>query len=329
MSLQDVKGQARAIAILRRIIGNGSINSSFLFSGRQGIGKHLAAAGMAKAVNCTGIRQEPWISDDTCESCTKIDGNIHPDVLQLEIPLPDETSQMDAVVQAIAWINTPLFEGRQKVLIVDDASELNIHAQNAMLKTLEEPPPWSTIIFVAASPARLLPTVQSRLIKVGFNRLSEEVIREILSSVTPLNGEQINYVSLFADGSIRYTTPGDIEHDVRSIVTLLGEVREPDSMVKLAEKFKAPSYKDNFDQILGIVLSFFLDAVILQATPSLVRLRGFSDDIRKFADRFGQSAILRAAWFLEKARYASALNISPQMIMEQALFQLTGDTHDH
>ncbi len=329
MSLLDVKGQTRAVTILRRIIENKSINSSFLFYGRQGIGKHLAARNMAKAINCTGIGREPWISDDTCESCKKIDGNLHPDILQITIPVPDETSQMETMVQAIAWLNTPLFEGRQKVLIVDDASELNMHAQNALLKTLEEPPPWTTIIFITSSHIRLLPTVQSRLIKVGFNRLSEEVIREVLASVTSLDSEQINDVSLFADGSIRYTAPGDIEHAITTIVTLLGEVHEPDSMVKFAEKFKAQGYKENFEQIMDIVLSFFLDALVVQKNPSLVRLRGFSDRIREFSGRFSQSAILRAAWFLEKARHAYALNVSPQMIMEQALFQLTGDSNDH
>ncbi len=328
MSLLDIKGQPRAITIIKKFIENNNINSSFLFFGRAGIGKHLAAFNMAKAINCNGHKAESWLSDDTCESCKKIENGIHPDVMQLTIPIPDESSQMETVVQSIEWLNMPTFEGRQKILIVDDASELNMHAQNAMLKTLEEPPPWTTILFITSSYARLLPTVQSRLIKVGFNRLSAEVIRGILASKTKLGEEQLNYLSLLSDGSIKYTTIDDIENDVKKIITLMVELKEPASMVKLAEKFKVQTYKEHFEQIADIILSFFIDAVIIQDNSRLVRNKGFYEEINAFSGQFKKNAIINAAASLEKARYAYELNISPQMIMEHVLFQLIGDNND-
>ncbi len=328
MSLLDIKGQQRAITIIEKFIENKSINSSFLFFGRPGIGKHLTALNMAKAINCSGEKQWAWMSDDACVSCKKIENNIHPDVMQITVPLPDESSQMETMVRVIEWLHMPLFEGKQKILIVDDASELNVHAQNAMLKTLEEPLPWVTIIFITSSYARLLPTVQSRLIKVGFNRLSEESIKEILASITTLNKEQLNYLSFLSDGGIKYTAPDDIENDVKKMIALLAELKEPASMVKLAEKFKLQTYKEHFEQIVDIMLSFFIDAVLIQNNPGMIRNEGFQQEITAFSRQFRTRAIINAAASLEKSRSAYELNISPQMIMEHVLFQLTGDNND-
>ncbi len=328
MSLLDIKGQPRAITIIKKFIENNNINSSFLFFGRAGIGKHLTALNMAKAINCKRKNAEVWLSDDTCESCKKIENGIHPDVIQLPIPIPNDSSQMESMVQIIEWLNMPLFEGEKKILIVDDASELNMHAQNAMLKTLEEPPPWTTIIFITSSYARLLPTVQSRLIKVGFNRLSGDVIKKILASITKLDQEQLNYLSLLSDGSIKYTTLDEMESDVKKIITLLVELKEQDSMVKLAEKFKLQAYKEHFERIVDIILSFFIDAIVIKDNPDLIRNKGFHEEINFFSKQFKKDAIINAAAFLEESRYAYELNINPQMIMEHVLFQLIGDNND-
>ncbi len=325
MSLLDVKGQSRAVTMIKKFITDDAINGSFLFSGRTGIGKHLAAVNMAKAMNCTGETRESWLSDDACPACRKIEKGIHPDVMQLTVPIPDDASQMETVVKSIEWLGVPLFEGRQKVLIVDDASELNVHAQNAMLKTLEEPPPWATILLVTASPARLLPTVQSRLIKVGFNRLSAEVIREILAARTKLDDEQLQYVSLVSNGGIKYFSLNEMEDDVKKILTLFVGLEGPVSVVRLAEHFRLSAYKEHFEELVDIILSFLIDAVVAADNPSLIRNKGFQKEIAAFSGQFRRRAIINAAYALEKAREAYNLNISPQMIMEHVLFQLTGD----
>lgn len=327
MSLLDIKGQQRAVAMIKKFIAGGAINSSFLLYGSRSVGKHLAAVNMTKALNCTGGDREPWLSDDRCTSCKKIEKGIHPDVMQLGIPIPDDSSQMDTVVQRIEWLNTPLFEGRQKVLIIDDAAELNIHAQNALLKTLEEPPPWATILLITASPARLLPTVLSRTIRIGFNRLPADVIKQVLGSMTDLTGEELDHLSLLSDGGIRYLSLEDIEGDVKQIIRHLSGLDDPASMVKLAEKFKTQSLKEHFDQIIDIVLSFMIDAVIIGDNPGLIRNSGFQDEIRLFARQFDKYAIIDAALSLEESRAAYGLNVSPQMIMEHVLFKLTGAMH--
>jgi len=325
MSLLDVKGQQRAIAIIRKFIEQNNINSSFLFFGNKGTGKHLTALNMAKALNCTGQRAEVWLSDDTCESCKKIQDNIHPDVMQLSVPMPDDNSQMDTIVQTIEWLNMPLFEGKQKVLIVDDASELNIHAQNAMLKTLEEPPQWATIIFITSSYAKLLPTIQSRLIKIGFNRLSTDVIKEILSSMTDLDREQLEYLAVISDGGIKHISITVMKNEIKNIISSLAGLENTRSIVNLAERFKSPSYKEHFNELVDVILPFLIDAVIIDYNQELIRNKEFLEEIKYFSTKFKKDDIINTAIALEQARAAYELNINPQMIMEHVLFQLMGE----
>jgi DNA polymerase-3 subunit delta' len=325
MSLLDVKGQQRAIAIIRKFIEQNNINSSFLFFGNKGTGKHLTALNMAKALNCTGQRTEVWLSDDTCESCKKIQDNIHPDVMQLSVPMPDDNSQMDTIVQTIEWLNMPLFEGKQKVLIVDDASELNIHAQNAMLKTLEEPTQWATIIFITSSYAKLLPTIQSRLIKIGFNRLSTDVIKEILSSMTDLDREQLEYLAVISDGGIKHISITAMKNEIKNIISSLAGLENTRSIVNLAERFKSSSYKEHFNELVDVILPFLIDAVIIDYNQELIRNKEFLEEIKYFSTKFKKDDIINTDIALEQARAAYELNINPQMIMEHVLFQLMGE----
>ncbi|MGC8684935.1 MAG: ATP-binding protein [bacterium] len=325
MSLLEIKGQKRAISIIKRFIEQNGMNTSFLFFGNQGVGKHLTALNVAKALNCTGPKAEVWLSDDACESCKKIDNNTHPDVLQLNVPMPNDVSQMDTMVQTIDWLNAPLFEGRQKVLIIDDASELNIHAQNAILKTLEEPPQWATVILITSSYARLLPTVQSRTMKIGFNRLSVDVIKDILASKTALNKEQIESLAIASDGGIKSFTPDSINEGIEEIARALIEIEDPASIITFAERFKQPLYKENFERISYILQSLLVDSIILHYQPNLIRNKGLEKVLASISNRFKQDALINASILLEEARAAFELNVNPQMIMEHVLFQLTGE----
>lgn len=327
MSLLDVKGQQRAIAIIKRFIEQNNMNTSFLFFGKDGIGKYLTALNVAKALNCNAIGKESWLSDDTCESCKKIDNNTHPDVMQLNISISDDASHMKTIVNTIEWLNAPLFEGKQKILIVNDASELNINAQNAILKTLEEPPKWATIIFITSSYARLLPTVQSRMIKIGFNRLSVEAIKDILSSKTNLDKEQIDLLAIMSDGSIKSFVLDGIDNEIKKIAYSIAEISDMKSAIEFAEMFKQPWYKENFDKIFYILQSFFIDSVIILTQPNLIRNKSIPKELASFANRFKQDAIINAAISLEQSRTAYDLNVNPQMIIEHALFRLIGEQH--
>jgi DNA polymerase-3 subunit delta' len=196
MALGDVIGQEKAINILLRTIQRGRIPSAYLFAGESGIGKKFTAFNLAKALNCLKPPPPPFtkgghgeiINDrslfdscDECSSCKKIDSGVHPDLLIIS----PEGGQIR--IDEIRAINDMLsfkpFEGRLKVVIVDDANTMNPFAANAFLKTLEEPPEDSLIILISSNPERLPDTIRSRCSRVNFTPLSYEACKKVIEKV--------------------------------------------------------------------------------------------------------------------------------------------------
>lgn len=195
MALKDVIGQDRAISILISTMRRGRIPSAYLFAGESGIGKRFTALNLAKAINCQRERDalsvmrnapEGFDSCDECFSCRKIDAGTHPDVLLLV------REKNEIIIDEIRAVEDALsfrpYEGRKKVVIVDEADTMNQHAANAFLKTLEEPPEASLLILVAANPDRLPETIRSRCSRVNFVPLSDEVCKSVVQGVSRTSG---------------------------------------------------------------------------------------------------------------------------------------------
>jgi DNA polymerase-3 subunit delta' len=201
MALKDVTGQDKAVGILLKTVQRGRISSSYLFAGESGIGKKFTAVNLAKTLNCLGRDQKsgdknpsvyagagtrgPALFEldacDECPSCRKIDAGIHPDFLLVS----PEGGQIR--VEEIRAIDDSLsftaFEGRYKIVIVDEADTMNQYAANAFLKTLEEPPESSLIILISSNPDRLPDTIRSRCSRINFVPLSLDACREIIRRV--------------------------------------------------------------------------------------------------------------------------------------------------
>jgi len=178
MAFHDIIGQDKAINILVRTMQRGRIASSYLFAGEPGIGKKYTAVTLAKALNCLTSLGDAC---DECPSCKKIDSGIHPDFLLIS---PESGQIRIEEIRAIdEMLSLKAFEGRYKVVIVDDADTMNQYAANAFLKRLEEPPGESLIILVSSNPARLPDTIRSRCSRINFTPLSSAACEKVILSV--------------------------------------------------------------------------------------------------------------------------------------------------
>jgi DNA polymerase-3 subunit delta' len=185
MAFRDIIGQDKAISILVRSMQRGRIASSYLFAGEPGIGKKYTAITMAKALNCL---TSPDDACDDCPSCRKIDSGTHPDFLLIS---PESGQIRIEEIRAIdEMLSLKAFEGRYKVVIVDDADTMNQYAANAFLKTLEEPPEASLIILVSSNPARLPDTIRSRCSRINFSPLSAPACEKVILDVLRRKAEE-------------------------------------------------------------------------------------------------------------------------------------------
>jgi DNA polymerase-3 subunit delta' len=195
MSLADIIGQEKAIGMLTGILERQRLANSYIFSGEPGIGKKLSALNFAKAINCQKSEaiSEPRIPNtkvsprtdacDVCKACLKIESGSHPDLLL--ISPEDRQIKIDEIRLIDKALSFRPFEGKKKVVIIDDADAMNIAAANAFLKTLEEPPEDSVIILISSRSDRLPATIRSRCSRINFVTLSLESCREVLHGKVP------------------------------------------------------------------------------------------------------------------------------------------------
>ncbi len=172
-TLSEIHGQARVIEILERALLADRVPQAYLFAGPKGCGKHTTGLALAMALNCLDA---PLVGCHTCEACTKIaDGN-HPDVRVLATEGKQKRIPIDTIrKQVIPALGMPLHEGKARVFLIEEASSMMGPTANALLKTLEEPPPNTHFILGSVSPVQLLPTIRSRCQRINFQALSADL----------------------------------------------------------------------------------------------------------------------------------------------------------
>ena len=187
----------RLVGLLARSVRRHTLPPSLIFSGRAGSGTRETAIATAQAMNCLSPAGEGelWDSCGTCSACTRIARGVHPDVLLVE---PGDTGsiKIEQVRDVIDRAGYRPFEGRRRVVIIDDADAMAAPAQNALLKTLEEPPSSSVFILVTARPDMLLATVQSRCPRLRFpagerdavDADAREIAQRVLAQVAASDG---------------------------------------------------------------------------------------------------------------------------------------------
>jgi DNA polymerase-3 subunit delta' len=215
MSVREIFCQDRAISILQKAFASGRSAHAYIFGGPEGVGKFKTAREWAKMLLC----QDRIVDDDctdscgVCESCRLFEADSHPDFQHVRKELleftKDGKGKAPPVELPIAVVreflidkvsNRPkLSEG--KVYVVSEAEKTNIPSQNALLKVLEEPPIYCTIILLCTRLERLLPTIRSRCQMVRFGPVSQELIVQELTRMG-IGESQAAYWARLADGSI-------------------------------------------------------------------------------------------------------------------------------
>jgi DNA polymerase-3 subunit delta' len=223
MPFRDIIGHRRLVQLLSRSAARGSLPPSLIFAGPAGVGKRLTATALAQALNClkpidalpsrkhttAGDRQADPARQaigheidacGVCAACRRIARHVHPDVIVVE-PGDNGSIKIDQVRDVVDRVGYRPFEGRRRVVIIDQADALVTAAQNALLKTLEEPPSSSVLVLVTSLPDVLLATVRSRCPQLRFRGLSAQEIADALVA-RGRSETEARAVAATADGSL-------------------------------------------------------------------------------------------------------------------------------
>ena len=335
MPFRHLAGHRVLLDLVARAAARGSLPPSLIFAGPDGVGKRLAALSLAQLFNCTSVSGEAdgELAPDACGNCSacrRIARGVHADVLVVE---PGDTGsiKVDQVRAAIERTAYRPFEGRRRVVIVDDADAMEAPPQNALLKTLEEPPAASTFVLVTSRPDVLLPTVRSRCQRIRFGPISPAEIAPVLMRDHGFEEREAHAAATAAEGSIGRALEGDSE-------AYVGARDAAEAMLKMAAQAATPAQRlaaaralggdkvdrDELGRRLRLVASMLRDIGVLVShaderslangdlKPVLVRLLPAFD-----ADR-----ALDAFAAVDRALQALDRNASPKIVADWVAFQL-------
>lgn len=255
MIFKNIIGNEQNKELLKQIINNNSIAHSYMFVGQDSIGKLLFAKEFAKAILCLGDVK----SCNKCKSCIEFDTSNNPD-FKLITPYGNniKIEQIREITRAI--YEKPIVSNR-KVYIINDASLMTKEAQNSLLKTLEEPPEYVTIILISSNENLFLPTIKSRCTKILFNKLSNEELKLVLK-------EKYSYTNVpelilkIADGSVeRAIELKDKEKEYENIQKVFSNLENINIIDLINCKEDLFKDKEEVNKILEYINLIFFDKI--------------------------------------------------------------------
>jgi DNA polymerase-3 subunit delta' len=197
MAFASILGHPRLRDLLARAVAHGRLPPAMLFSGPSGVGKKVLALAAGRALLCEVNQGDAC---DACAACRRAGRGLHPDMVLVEAD--GASIKIEQVRDTVREIAGRPFEGRARAFVFDEAHLLTEQAQNALLKSLEEPPATSHVFLVTASPQALLPTIRSRCQTLRFSPLPQSLLETHLREASGLPAEEARLRAALSGGSL-------------------------------------------------------------------------------------------------------------------------------
>ncbi|HKX26486.1 MAG TPA: DNA polymerase III subunit delta' [Blastocatellia bacterium] len=328
MSFGKLIGNERNREILQRLLQRGRIPSTMIFAGPEGVGKRRFALALAKAANC---RQAPEAAEgcDTCAVCRRIDEGVYGDVTTIQ---PDGQSIKIAQTRALSEeVYYRPREGRQRFFIIDEADRLREEAANSLLKTLEEPPPTSTLILITSRPDSLLLTIRSRAQRLNFTPISRAEMEKYLTLNYPRPAPDTALLARITEGRIGLATAFDLSvyrQERRVLIEMLELMAAGANRFRLlkAAEFLGKKEREDFEKELDWLNWLLRDLFLLaagRAGETIVNL-DVSDRLAELAPKIGLPRLMAWVEKFNQIRAGLRINLNRQIAMEAALLELAG-----
>ncbi|MEY4762888.1 MAG: hypothetical protein RLZZ200_2744 [Pseudomonadota bacterium] len=283
----EMSGQEHVLKALSNALDSGRVHHAFLFTGTRGVGKTTVARIFAKCLNCeNGITATPC---GTCSACMEIDSGRFLDLIEVDAASRTKVDDTRELLENVQYAPT---RGRYKVYLIDEVHMLSTHSFNALLKTLEEPPPHVKFLLATTDPQKLPVTVLSRCLQFNLKRLSASLIVARLAHILQAEGiasepAALRLVATAADGSLRDALSlmdqllafGGGSANEADAAAMLGTVnrghvvelaellaaRDAAGLVRRARELEqwAPDYAQLLEELAGL----FTQLAVLQVVP--------------------------------------------------------------
>lgn len=260
-----VAGHERIIKSLRESIKNDMTSHAYIFCGNKGSGRNLTAGAFAKTANC--LSPINGNACGKCPSCIQFESGNNPDVFYVKATKTISISVDDIREQIVNEVKIKPYSYKRKIFIIDKADTMTSQAQNALLKTLEEPPKYVLIILIAENTENFLPTVLSRCVMMKFSPISVNLIKNYLINNCAMNENDAAFYAEYSIGSIgeALRLSGDenfyqMRNDIISCLDRLDTMDFVSAMFMAKEMEKYKAYSELFD----IMYMFYRDVFCMR-----------------------------------------------------------------
>ncbi len=281
----SVVGHEEIISHLQNAIRLGKVSHAYIFGGEHGAGKKLLASMFAMTLQCQEQGIEPCMK---CVSCRKALSKNHPDIISVTHEKPGSIGIDEIRAQVINDVGIRPYESPYKIYIINDADKLTLQAQNALLKTIEEPPAYAVILLLADNPDALLPTITSRCVLLSLKPVGDKLVKEYLMERMHIPDYQAEIQAAFAQGNIgRARQRADSSEFAELTANALQLLKHAKDMAvyELVDAIREMSgEKENIYDYLELFLMWFRDVLLFKAAKEVDNLV-FREEINYIKER--------------------------------------------
>lgn len=251
----DIIGNDENKKKLEYIVKNNNISHSYIFSGISGIGKFMFAKEFAKAILCLNNEKKPC---NNCRACKSFENNNNPDIIIIDEQ--DESIKTEQIKELVKNVLEKPIQGDKKIYIINNSENMTREAQNSLLKTLEEPPEYVIVILITSNENLLLNTIKSRCIKIQFQNLSDEEIKQYFRMANQVIDDSI--IKIFGGSIEKALKLKDNLDTYKNIKNIFKNIENLSGLQILNLKETIFKEKDEIFPILDYINTIFFDKIL-------------------------------------------------------------------
>lgn len=326
---KDIIGQEQIRGHLQTALRLRKISHAYIINGERNSGKEFIAKVFSMALQCENGGEEPC---QECRSCRQALSGNHPDIIRLVHEKPNTIGVEDIRSQINNDMGIKPYQGPFKVYIINEGEKMTVQAQNALLKTLEEPPEYGVILILTTGAEALLPTVQSRCVLLNMRPVQDDLVKKYLMDTLQIPDYKAEVCTAFARGNIGraklLAASDEFDRVKEEAVTLLKNIDQMEISEIVAAIKKITEYQLDVTDYFDILSIWYRDVLMFKAMNDVNHLifREEIQYIRRVADRSSYEGIETILDALDKAKSRLSANVSFDLTMELLLLTIQENT---
>lgn len=322
---QEILGHEQIIEHLQNAIKTDKVSHAYILDGPDMSGKKMIADAFSMTLQCEKKGINPCME---CHSCKQALGKNQPDIIYLQHDKPNTISVDDIRSQINNDIGVKPYSSQYKVYIVDEAEKMNVQAQNALLKTIEEPPAYAVILLLTNNAEIFLPTILSRCVRLSLKAVPDEKIRSYLMEHYEVPDYKADVCVAFAQGNVGKAIElaesedfNEIKNSALQLIKRLDDIE----LYEMTEAVKQiGTYKLQINDYFDLIMIWYRDVLLYKATADVNKLIFKEEvyEIKKEASRSSYGGIENILEALEKAKIRLNANVNFDLVIELLLLTI-------